>query len=111
MMNARAAFRQVRRTLVRKYASMTMSYSRNPDIVLCGESAARMTNPYLADTTTRASRDVVRKLGSTDRIFGTMALALEHGIEPSNMAVGALAGIALLLANAGEYGLPQEWRA
>ena len=71
----------------------------------------RMTNPYLADTAARAGRDVVRKLGISDRIFGTMALALEHGIEPKNMAIGALAGIALLLANAAEYGLPRELRS
>ena len=75
-----------------------------------------MTNPYLADTVARASRDVVRKLGVNDRIFGTMALALEHGIEPKNMAMGAMAGIALLLANATAYGLPREleslnWRS
>ncbi len=66
----------------------------------------RMTNPYLADTTARAARDVVRKLGANDRIYGTMALALEHGIDPKNMAIGAMAGIALLLASAADHGLP-----
>ena len=78
---------------------------------LCRGPVERITNPYLADTTARASRDVVRKLGTADRIFGTMALAREHGIEPKNMAMGALAGIALLLANADGYGLPQELRS
>jgi len=68
----------------------------------------RMTNPYLADTVARASRDVVRKSGINDRIFGTMALAMEHGIEPSNMAMGAMAGIALLLSEANEHRLPRE---
>jgi len=68
----------------------------------------RVTNPYLADTTARAARDVIRKLGVNDRIYGTMALALEHGIDPKSMAVGAMAGIALLLANAAEHGLPRE---
>ncbi len=71
----------------------------------------RITNPHLADTVARASRDVVRKLGINDRIFGTMSLALEHGIEPSNMAMGAMAGVALLLANATEYGLPRELKS
>jgi len=70
----------------------------------------RMTNPYLADTTGRAGRDAVRKLGATDRIFGTMCLALEHGIEPANMAVGALAGVAALLRDADEYQIPAELR-
>jgi mannitol-1-phosphate/altronate dehydrogenase len=68
----------------------------------------RMTNPYLADTPARAARDVIRKLGVNDRIYGTMALAIEHGIEPRNVAVGAMAGVALLLANAADHGLPHE---
>ena len=75
----------------------------------------RITNPYLGDTTARAARDVVRKLGVSDRIFGTMALALEHGIEPKNMALGAMAGVALLLRHPAEHGLPdnlgkRHWR-
>ncbi len=68
----------------------------------------RMTNPFLADTVARAGRDVVRKLGLNDRIFGTMQLALEYGIEPTNMAIGALAGIAVLMKDAKEYGLPSD---
>ena len=68
----------------------------------------RMTNVHLADTTARAARDVVRKLGVQDRIYGTMALALEYGIEPRDLAVGAMAGVALLLAGAADYGLPHE---
>jgi len=76
----------------------------------------RMTNPYLADTTGRAGRDALRKLGAGDRIFGTMALALEHGITPKNMALGALAGVAILLAGADDYEVPgdlrfADWRA
>ena len=68
----------------------------------------RMTNPYLGDTVARSCRDVVRKLGINDRIFGTMNLALEYGIEPKNMAIGAIAGIAVLLENAKEYNLPTD---
>lgn len=70
----------------------------------------RMTNPYLADTVARVSRDIVRKLGLNERIFGTMQLVLEYGIEPMNMALGAIAGIALLLQKADEYRVPQELR-
>lgn len=75
----------------------------------------RMTNPYLGDTVARASRDVVRKLSINDRIFGTMTLALEHGIEPKNMALAAIAGVAVLLKKANEYDLPVnlcfgDWR-
>ena len=70
----------------------------------------RITNPHLADTVARAGRDVIRKLSPTDRIFGTMSLALEYGIEPQNMALGALAGVAALLHNADEYELPGHLR-
>jgi mannitol-1-phosphate/altronate dehydrogenase len=69
-----------------------------------------MTNPYLPDTVERTARDPVRKLGISDRIFGTMSLAIEHGIEPVNMAVGAMAGIAVLLNKADENNLPDNLR-
>jgi len=70
----------------------------------------RMTNPNLADTVARAGRDVVRKLGLSDRIFGAMQLALERGIEPRWMAVGALAGVAVLIGSAEQYNMPQRLR-
>ena len=59
----------------------------------------RMTNPYLSDPIERAARDPQRKLGLNDRIFGTIQLALEYGIEPANMIKGAKAGISYLLKN------------
>jgi mannitol-1-phosphate 5-dehydrogenase len=98
--------------LIRKYAALgdqlftAEGYRQYADDLL-----ERMTNPYLADTVARATRDAVRKLGVNDRIFGTMSLALEHGIEPKNMALGAMAGIILLLANAAEGRLPAELRS
>jgi mannitol-1-phosphate/altronate dehydrogenase len=70
----------------------------------------RMTSPYLGDTVVRVVRDIVRKLEMDGRIFGTMQLALEYGIEPRNMALGALAGIAVLLKKAEEYSLPGDLR-
>jgi len=68
----------------------------------------RMTNPYLGDTVARVVRDAVRKLGMNGRIFGTMQLALEYGIEPTTMALGAMAGIAVLLEKADENNLPGD---
>jgi len=67
---------------------------------------ARMTNPYLGDTIDRVTRDVVRKLEMDGRIFGTMQLSMEYSIEPKNMALGAMAGIAVLMQKAEEYKLP-----
>jgi len=75
-----------------------------------GDLLERMTNPYLGDTIARITRDVVRKLEMDGRLFGTMQLALEHGIEPKNMAIGAMAGIAVLLQNAEENDLPEDLR-
>lgn len=70
----------------------------------------RMTNPYLSDTIERAARDPLRKLGYQDRILGTMTLALELGIEPTNMALGARAGLVYLLQHAQECQLPSQLR-
>lgn len=70
----------------------------------------RMTNPYLGDTIARVVRDVRRKLRIDGRIFGTMQVALEHSIEPKNIALGALAGIAELLDKADENSLPEDLR-
>ena len=69
----------------------------------------RITNEYLQDTTERAGRDPVRKLGINDRIFGTMNLAIDHGIEPVNMAYAAAAGVGHLLREAKEYDLPEKF--
>ncbi len=103
--------------LVKKYAAMGDELFTEPGYRHFAEDLlTRMTNPHLADTTARASRDIVRKLGPSDRIFGTMSLALQHGIEPKNMALGAMAGVALLVQNADAYDLPEhlhglDWRA
>ena len=68
----------------------------------------RMTNPFLEDSIARAGRDPVRKLAYNDRIFGTMTLALDQGVRPSNMALGAAAGLATLLAQPKENELPAD---
>jgi len=70
----------------------------------------RITNPYLADTIERAGRDVLRKLAYYDRLFGTMDMVFEQCIEPRNMALGAMAGIAALLKAAEENELPADLR-
>jgi mannitol-1-phosphate/altronate dehydrogenase len=67
-----------------------------------------MTNPYLGDTIARVVRDITRKLEMNGRIFGTMRLILESGLEPKNMALGAMAGIAVLLQKTDEYNLPAD---
>lgn len=95
--------------LIKKYQSLndplftSAGYEAFADDLL-----ERMTNPYLQDTTQRAGRDPVRKLSYSDRICGTMALALDHGITPINMALGLMAGLAELLKHPRENNLPAE---
>jgi len=96
--------------LIKKHAALADElFSEGGFTKYAEDLLERMTNPFLADTVARAGRDVVRKLGINDRIFGTMQLALEYGIEPTNMAIGALAGIVVLMKGAEEYGLPSDF--
>jgi len=112
MQIARAAFLQESgAALIKKYAHLKDELFTQAGYRDYAEDLLqRMTNPYLADTVARVSRDVVRKLGLNERIFGTMQLALEYGIEPKNMALGAMAGIAVLLTKADENNLPNDLR-
>ena len=62
----------------------------------------RMINPNLNDLTSRICRDHVRKLGYSDRLYGTMRLALDCGIEPVNLALGTAACIMSMQKSAGK---------
>ncbi|MEY4939725.1 MAG: Mannitol-phosphate 5-dehydrogenase [Verrucomicrobiota bacterium] len=57
----------------------------------------RMVRPNLNDLVVRVTRDPLRKLGLDDRLYGTMRLALRHGITPTAMAQGAAAAIILMV--------------
>ncbi len=67
----------------------------------------RMVNPHLCDQVERVGRDHARKLGLEDRLYGTMSLALEAGIEPRHLALGAAAGVlSLVRRRAAPAGFP-----
>ena len=53
----------------------------------------RFTNAALGDTCQRVGGDPARKLGADDRMIGSAKLALEQGITPAYIAVGAAAAI------------------
>lgn len=53
----------------------------------------RFTNAALKDTCARVGGDPARKLSPADRLIGSSALALEEGITPAYIAVGAAAGL------------------
>lgn len=106
-----AFLRESGAALVRKYSHLGDELFTQAGFTAYAEDLLeRMTNPYLGDTVARVTRDIVRKLEIDGRIFGTMGLALEYGIEPKNMAVGALAGLAVLVREAEQHGLPEDLR-
>lgn len=53
----------------------------------------RFTNAALKDTCARVGGDPGRKLAPADRLIGSATLALEQGITPAYIAVGAAAGL------------------
>jgi mannitol-1-phosphate 5-dehydrogenase len=112
MQIARAAFLQESgAALIKKYSHLGDElFTESGFNDFAEDLLTRMTNPYLGDTITRVVRDIKRKLEMNGRIFGTMQLTLGFGHEPKNMALGAIAGIAVLLKNAEENNLPNDLR-
>ena len=53
----------------------------------------RFTNAALKDTCKRVGGDPTRKLGPSDRLIGSAKLALEVGVSPAYIAIGAAAGV------------------
>ena len=61
----------------------------------------RFTNAALGDTCQRVGGDPARKLGPDDRLIGSSLLALEQGITPAYITVGAAAGLYRYIKEAG----------
>lgn len=53
----------------------------------------RFTNAALCDTCKRVGGDPTRKLSPKDRLIGAATLALEEGVLPAYIAIGAAAGL------------------
>jgi mannitol-1-phosphate 5-dehydrogenase len=78
--------------LVRRHGGTGDPLFTKPGITAYAEDLLRrMTNPYLHDRVERIIRDPRRKLGWNDRFFGAMRMALDCGIEPRALALGAAA--------------------
>lgn len=60
----------------------------------------RFTNAALKDTCKRVGGDPKRKLSPADRLIGSSTTALEMGITPAYIAVGAAAGLRRYIAEA-----------
>lgn len=66
----------------------------------------RFTNAALGDTCGRVGGDPARKLSPADRLIGASLLAIEEGITPAYIAVGAAAGLhRYLKENGGEQSI------
>ena len=64
------------------------------DIMLhISDLLVRFTNAALRDTCDRVGREPARKLSPKDRLIGSSELALEMGITPAYIAIGAAAGL------------------
>jgi mannitol-1-phosphate 5-dehydrogenase len=93
--------------LIKKYASLGDSlFTPKGYEAYADDLLQRMTNPNLNDLISRVGRDHVRKLGFEDRIYGTMHLALQYGVEPKNMAMGAAAGVLSMIKRQAEFAQP-----
>lgn len=68
----------------------------------------RFTNAALKDTCARVGGDPARKLSPADRLIGSATLALEEGITPAWIALGAAAGVKRYLDEAGKPHTPEE---
>lgn len=80
--------------LCRKYAALGEALFTAEGFKAYAEDLLqRMVNPNLNDLVERVIRDPQRKLGWSDRVYGTMRLALEQGIEPQRLAIGAAAAV------------------
>ena len=58
----------------------------------------RFTNAALKDTCQRVGGDPARKLGPDDRLIGAAKLAMDQGVTPAYMAIGAAAGLRRYIA-------------
>jgi len=81
-------------TLIKRHAGLSDTlFSPDGYRDYADDLLGRMVNPFLNDRVSRICRDPLRKLGYDDRFYGTMRLALEYGIEPKQLALGAAAAV------------------
>jgi mannitol-1-phosphate/altronate dehydrogenase len=95
METARKAFiEESGAALIRAHARMgDPLFSERGYIKYADDLISRMTNPNLNDLVERVGRDHPRKLGIDDRLYGTMVIALEQGVIPRHLGLGAAAGV------------------
>ena len=83
-------YRRIGAALIRKHTGIDQVFTPEGYRYFADYLLERMTNPFLVDTIERVTRDTERKLGWSDRLTGTMRVALKEGITPCRYALGAL---------------------
>jgi len=100
------AMQESEMALSRRYgASMTDLQEHITDLLY------RFTNAALKDTCQRVGGDPARKLSPEDRLIGSSLLAMEEGITPAYIAVGAAAGLRRYLDENGGIQSPEGAKA
>ena len=84
----KGAMEESARTLSKKY-----SVALEEIMLHITDLLNRFTNTALKDTCKRVGGDPTRKLSPADRLIGSSKLALETGITPAYIAIGAAAGL------------------
>jgi mannitol-1-phosphate 5-dehydrogenase len=79
--------------LAGKYAGVDPLFTPAGFQAYAEDLLTRMTNQFLQDAVARICRDPQRKLAYGDRLVGAMRLAIDHGIEPRNLARGVVAAL------------------
>jgi mannitol-1-phosphate 5-dehydrogenase len=92
--------------LCRRHTGIDPLFTQDGWAAYVGDLMDRMTNPYLRDRVDRVIRDPRRKLAWSDRLIGTMRMAIEHDIEPRGFAMGAAAAIELLRGDQPQEDMP-----
>jgi mannitol-1-phosphate 5-dehydrogenase len=96
---ARAAFvEESGRALIARHGGKDELFTSAGYRAYADDLLERMVNPWLGDTVARVVRDPRRKLGWTDRLIGTLRVALDAGIVPHRFALAAAAALDLVAA-------------
>lgn len=103
----RAALDESGAALRRRHGGKDPMFTRDGYAAFTERLIERMLNPHLNDTVARVGRDPLRKLGWSDRLVGTMRLALGEGVEPERHALGA--ATAMAAAGTGVRELSASW--
>lgn len=85
----------VQNAMTESAMALSVKYSVNMDEIVMHitDLLHRFTNAALKDTCQRVGGDPARKLSPEDRLIGASLLAMEQGITPAYISVGAAAGL------------------